>query len=255
MNEITKNNDMSLVHRNGARLFTTSRDIARRFGKRHHHVLRDIENLECSEEFRLSNFGETVHRRPNPSGGRPIPAKMYEITRDGFAILAMGFTGRRAMEWKERYIAAFNAMEQELRERHDARLVLENTENMRLALRSQEELLHAYRRETTRLNHLLDNAHHEKQCILWAFGPMHEEEYEKVRAYRKIGYTWTRIAREVSYRSAKSLSRQFRGYRDGHSAGSPGPRWRGRAAGTTSTRNDAFPRGNEERPHRTGGTP
>lgn len=105
----------TLVHQNGDRLFVTSLDISNRFGKRHDHVLRDIKNLECSPEFRRLNFGETVYHRPNPSGGKGIPAPMYEITRDGFVFLCMGFTGPQAALWKERYIAAFNTMESTLR--------------------------------------------------------------------------------------------------------------------------------------------
>lgn len=93
---------------------TTSQQIAAHFNKRHDRVLRAIENLECGEEFRLLNFGETVVTRENPSGGAPIESKAYRITRDGFTLLAMGFTGKEAMQWKLAYLAAFNKMEQEL---------------------------------------------------------------------------------------------------------------------------------------------
>jgi Rha family phage regulatory protein len=102
-----------LVMRDG-RASTTSMAIAKHFGKRHDNVIQSIDNLDCSEEFRLLNFKETVYHRPNPSGGKAIEARMFEITRDGFAFLAMGFTGAKAAAWKEAYIAAFNAMEQAL---------------------------------------------------------------------------------------------------------------------------------------------
>lgn len=94
---------------------TTSLDLAAYFGKRHDDVIRKIRSLECSPDFRLRNFTETVYDRPNPSGGAPIPTPCYLLTRDGFFFVAMGFTGRRAAEFKEAYIAAFNAMEQRLR--------------------------------------------------------------------------------------------------------------------------------------------
>jgi len=96
------------------RITTTSTQIAEHFGKRHDRVLRAIDNLECSPEFRLPNFGETVESRANPSGGAPIQSRAFTLTRDGFVFLCMGFTGREAAQWKEKYIAAFNAMEAEL---------------------------------------------------------------------------------------------------------------------------------------------
>lgn len=101
---------MQLVHQNGDRLFVTSLDISNRFGKRHDNVLRDIENLECSQEFRRLNFEESVYHN---SQNKPL--KMHNITRDGFVFLCMGFTGPQAALWKERYIAAFNDMEKALR--------------------------------------------------------------------------------------------------------------------------------------------
>lgn len=84
----------------------TSLDIARTFEKEHRNVLADIRKLECSDEFRLLNFeqssylNEQNHKQP-----------MYYITRDGFTLLAMGYTGEKAMKFKEAYIKQFNAME------------------------------------------------------------------------------------------------------------------------------------------------
>ncbi|MER2539355.1 MAG: Rha family transcriptional regulator [Azonexus sp.] len=110
------NTTQSLVHQTGDRLFVTSLDISNRFGKRHDNVMQAITNLDCSAEFSRLNFKETVNSRENPSGGKPIQSRMYEITRDGFVFLCMGFTGPQAALWKERYIAAFNQMEQALRQ-------------------------------------------------------------------------------------------------------------------------------------------
>ncbi|MFQ2403581.1 Rha family transcriptional regulator [Aeromonas caviae] len=94
---------------------TTSLALANYFGKRHDNVIAKIHTLDCSPEFRLLNFKETTYDRPNPTGGAQIPTPCYLLTRDGFFFVAMGFTGRRAAEFKEAYIAAFNAMEQRLR--------------------------------------------------------------------------------------------------------------------------------------------
>lgn len=90
--------------------FTTSLEIAERFKKRHADVLRAIENLECSPEFRQRNFALADYL-----DGQKKPRPLYDITRDGFSILTMGFTGTEAMAWKEKYIAAFNAMEDLIR--------------------------------------------------------------------------------------------------------------------------------------------
>lgn len=102
-------NNTQLVQISGDRLVTTSLAISNHFGKKHAHILRDIENLECSDEFRESNFGLSSY---TSTQNKKLP--MYEITRDGFVFLCMGFTGSAAAQWKERYIAAFNAMESEL---------------------------------------------------------------------------------------------------------------------------------------------
>lgn len=92
---------------------TTSLKVAEIFGKRHDHVLRDIETLKIPKEWRLSNFGETQIDRKTPTGGI-VKSKAFTITRDGFTLLAMGFTGAKAMQFKIAYIEAFNAMEREL---------------------------------------------------------------------------------------------------------------------------------------------
>lgn len=97
-----------LVHFSNNRLVTTSLDISNHFGKRHKNVLRDIENLECSEEFAKLNF-ELCYKISELQNGKRLP--YYEITRDGFVFLCMGFTGAAAAQWKEKYINAFNQME------------------------------------------------------------------------------------------------------------------------------------------------
>lgn len=99
-----------LVQSHGESIWTTSLLISDRFGKRHDNVLRAILNLECSDEFSRLNFEE---RDYTDERGKVQP--MYRITKDGFAWLAMGFTGKEAAIWKEKFIAAFRKMEQELK--------------------------------------------------------------------------------------------------------------------------------------------
>lgn len=88
---------------------TTSLDVATKFNKNHRDVLRAIRELECSEEFSLRNFAQSTYLND-----RKQSQPMYLITRDGFAFMAMGFTGAVAGRWKEAYITAFNAMEEKL---------------------------------------------------------------------------------------------------------------------------------------------
>lgn len=92
-----------------------STDVASHFGKRHDDVLKAIGNLlQELPADRLGNFAETVAERPNPAGGAPIQSRAYRLTRDGFTLLAMGFTGKKALAFKLAYLDAFNRMEAEL---------------------------------------------------------------------------------------------------------------------------------------------
>lgn len=76
--------------RNEERLITTSLKIAEKFGKEHAHVLRDIRDMECIDTFRQSNFGLSSYKSAQ---GKSLP--MYEVTKDGFTILAMGIQEKR----------------------------------------------------------------------------------------------------------------------------------------------------------------
>nr|VFK14999.1 MAG: phage regulatory protein, rha family [Candidatus Kentron sp. LPFa] len=202
------------IHRQGERLFITSLEIAARFGKRHNNVIRDIEKLECPAKYRLLNFEQTSYQRPNPNGGPGIPTRMYEVTRDGFALLAMGFTGRRAMAWKVAYIEAFNAMERALADDWRRAMTQKAEAAQRLlAARTEAAYRHlAGEMAATRRELLLTKD--KLRFATWAAGPMGEEEYGLVAGFRGLGYSWTRIAREQSYRSADALSRQYRRYRE-----------------------------------------
>lgn len=89
----------------------SSRQIAENFEKRHDHVIRDIDAIKKD----VPNFGEMFFETTAPdSYGREQRA--YLMNRDGFTLLAMGFTGKAALEWKLKYIAAFNEMEKKLTE-------------------------------------------------------------------------------------------------------------------------------------------
>ena len=107
----------------GKKPMVSSLQVAQHFGKRHDDVLKKIRQLEIPEDFRLRNFAESSYVNQQ-SKKQP----MYLMTRDGFALLAMGFTGKKAMEWKIRYIEAFNAMERKLKEDFQRKFLLEQEE-------------------------------------------------------------------------------------------------------------------------------
>lgn len=88
---------------------TTSLDVAEKFGKQHKDVIRSVRQIGCSELFAQRNFAPSSYQDANKKS-----QPMYEITRDGFCFLVMGFTGKDAAKWKESYISAFNQMETEL---------------------------------------------------------------------------------------------------------------------------------------------
>ena len=100
-----------LVKVENGQCVTSSRKVAEVFGKLHRHVLRDIEALMAKHESKIGPmFYETTMK---DYYGRD--KKAYLMNRDGFSLLVMGFTGKRALEWKLKYIAAFNAMEEALK--------------------------------------------------------------------------------------------------------------------------------------------
>lgn len=90
--------------------------IAEHFKKPHNRVLAVIRSTMKSlpDDFRLSNFRQTMTRRPMPKGNGYRDDPSFDIARDGFTLIVMSFTGKEAMAWKLRYIEAFNAMEAEL---------------------------------------------------------------------------------------------------------------------------------------------
>lgn len=104
-------NDLVFVGQND-RVLTTSLKVAEIFGKEHSKVMRDITNLYCSDDFRAANFGGSSYTSEQ---NKQFP--MYEMTKDGFTFLVMGYTGKKAAAFKEAYINRFNEMEAELRKK------------------------------------------------------------------------------------------------------------------------------------------
>lgn len=100
-----------------------SLSVANSFEKEHKHVIRAIEDILTSAQnwANVDNqpitdlFFKSYRNFKMPIGGGVRKAPFYYMTRDGFTLLVMGFTGERALKWKLKYIAAFNAMEERLK--------------------------------------------------------------------------------------------------------------------------------------------
>ena len=128
-------NDLPSVYEYGGEPVTTSRAVAEQFGKQHKNVVQSIESIIAE----LNGSGLNFQPPPTDNGGEPTfepanrefaarnfflteytdeqgkPRKQYILTRDGFTLLAMGFTGAKAMQFKVAYINAFNRMEELIR--------------------------------------------------------------------------------------------------------------------------------------------
>lgn len=95
-----------------------SLQVAEKFGKEHRNVMRDITNLLENTEGACSKLSRPLFLKSSyihPQNKQRYPK--YYMTRDGFTLLAMGFTGQKALEWKLKYINAFNRMESIIREK------------------------------------------------------------------------------------------------------------------------------------------
>lgn len=109
--QLTTNTDIEMSIQNN-QVVVSSRQVAEKFGKSHNHVLRDIETLVegvskngQTQMYYLTTYVHGQNKQLYPE---------YLMNRDGFTLLAMGFTGQEALEWKLKFLAKFNEMEREL---------------------------------------------------------------------------------------------------------------------------------------------
>lgn len=105
-------NDLVQLSKNEA--VCSSLDVSKKFQKKHKHILEKIEKILSEEPAENSArcFNKTSY---TDAKGEVRP--MYQMNRDGFSFLVMGFTGKKASEWKWKYIEAFNKMESIIREK------------------------------------------------------------------------------------------------------------------------------------------
>ncbi|SER57415.1 phage regulatory protein, rha family [Faunimonas pinastri] len=116
---------------------TNSREVARVFEKNHRDVLRAVGNLLQQEpDLGLRSFTQT----PFIEASTGQTYRSFDMDRDGFTLLAMGFTGAKALKWKLRYIETFNTMEAELRRgSQDVAALLNDPATLRRALADYSE--------------------------------------------------------------------------------------------------------------------
>ncbi len=106
-------NDLVVMHE--GKQMVSSQLVADKFEKAHRDVLRAIKNMDCSEGFKVRNFARCSFKNKM---NREYEGFM--MTRDGFSFLCMGFTGKKAAEWKEAFINAFNSMEKQILQQNDS---------------------------------------------------------------------------------------------------------------------------------------
>ena len=129
--------NLTIIKQDGG-AYIDSREVAETIGKRHKNLLRDIAAyIGYMKKFSRLNFEPICY---DDQYGREQPA--FLLTRDGFSLLVMGFTGAKALAWKVRYIEAFNEMERRLLRRRleaAARLTPERRRVLKKAARYRSQ--------------------------------------------------------------------------------------------------------------------
>lgn len=105
----------SLVIMKDRQAVTSSLQLSENFEKNHQHVLRDLDGLKEGVQNWTDLFWEDSYIHPQ----NKQPYRMIYMNRDGFTLLAMGFTGKKALQFKMKYINAFNQMEKEIKQQLD----------------------------------------------------------------------------------------------------------------------------------------
>lgn len=128
-------------------VITTSLKVAEVFGKRHNDVLKSIRNLTSAQNCAVLKMFETSSYVNEQGKEQP----MFIMNRDGFTLLAMGFNGEKALEFKVKYIEAFNEMEAELKSQQAKQLTAAES------LLQSVQLLVAHERQLSLLEQKQEN--------------------------------------------------------------------------------------------------
>lgn len=124
-----------ILQNKDGKILASSRDVAEKFGKQNKHVNESIRKLMVENSTVKNMFEKTTY-----ISARGREENEYLMDRDGFSLLVMGFTGRKALEWKLKYIDAFNKMEEKLKSSN----ILTDEEKLKLQLFSKDPAEVAY---------------------------------------------------------------------------------------------------------------
>lgn len=138
----TKNELTELLKNENNTIWVESTVVGEKFGKSHNHVVRDIE--EILKKSDCPNLDGEMFVESTYTNSRGKTYKSYLMNRDGFSLLAMGFTGKEAFQWKLKFINAFNLMEEKLKQSN----ILTEEEKLKLQLFSKDasEVAYAHNR-------------------------------------------------------------------------------------------------------------
>lgn len=168
---------------------TTSLIVSKVFNKEHAKVVRDIETLACSTSFNAANFGVIEY-----TDTRGRTQKAYEMTKDGFSFLVMGYTGAKAGQFKEMFIAEFNKREAMLK-----------SDDYILA-RSQE-ILHNRLQLAEQQLQIAQGTISQQEETIKTLAP--KAAYTDDVLQSTSTYTLTQIAHDLGLRSIHSLTRML----------------------------------------------
>ena len=170
----------------------SSREVANNFEKQHKHVLECIENLkEGVAEKSADLFIESKYQHPQNKQWY----KEYLLTRDGFSLLVMGFTGAKSLQWKLKYIEAFNKMEQYIKEQQVPQLTEKQMLQLQILNGDEMERIGALKQyEGVITKPLIDTI--EKQSDAINELKPHAEYAERVLEDKKTLLTPTQIAKD-----------------------------------------------------------
>ena len=175
-----------LVEINNNQVVVSSRDIAEHFDKEHKNVLRNIDELVAQNSATKDMFLEATREY------RGQNFRYFLMNRDGFSLLVMGFTGKKALEWKLKYIEAFNAMEQHLREqKYDKKEPPTEYELRELAIKERDAKI-----REAQLWEKLGSGYSgtfQQVCMTYAVNTLAEKEIVELPIVNRKTYTATEI--------------------------------------------------------------
>ena len=166
-------------------MITTSLKVAEVFGKRHNDVLKSIRNLTSAQNCAVLKMFETSSYVNEQGKEQP----MFIMNRDGFTLLAMGFNGEKALEFKVKYIEAFNEMEAELKSQQAKQLTaaesLLQSVQLLVAHERQLSLLETQQRNMQKaMNGLFDRVN----SLSFENDMMKQKLNNEIERYTVIGY-------------------------------------------------------------------